>query len=114
MFESKDRAELAKCGIVSLLDLALLVPKSFDDLSIKDEPNEGENVVEIECRFHHRKGSISKLSSLTPKRGILGRLKVAKKCLFTAKVHTLLGFGNFQIRKSSPKQAVSRHTTKAF
>ena len=58
MFESKDRAELAKCGIVSLLDLALLVPKSFDDLSIKDEPNEGENVVEIECRFHHRKGSI--------------------------------------------------------
>ncbi|MBP3207886.1 MAG: ATP-dependent DNA helicase RecG [Campylobacter sp.] len=58
VFASKDRAELAKCGIVSLLDLALIVPKSFDDLSIKDEPNEGENVVEIECRFHHRKGSI--------------------------------------------------------
>ena len=58
MFEKNDRLELAKCGIVSLLDLALILPKSFDDLSLKDEPNEGENVVEIECRFHHRKGGI--------------------------------------------------------
>jgi len=48
MFEKSDLANLNKIGVKSLLDLALLIPKSFDDLSIKDEPNEGENVVEIE------------------------------------------------------------------
>lgn len=37
-------------GVSSLLDLALILPKSFDDLSVKIEPNEGDNTVEIETK----------------------------------------------------------------
>lgn len=37
-------------GVSSLLDLALILPKSFDDLSVKNEPNEGDNTVEIETK----------------------------------------------------------------
>lgn len=58
MFEKKDAEKLAKIGITSLIDLALALPKSFDDLSIKNEPNEGENVVEIECHSQNRRANI--------------------------------------------------------
>ena len=37
-------------GVSSLLDLVLILPKSFDDLSVKNEPNEGDNTVEIETK----------------------------------------------------------------
>lgn len=47
-FEPSDKENLAKLGVKSLIDLALILPKNFDDLSIKPTPNEGENVVEIE------------------------------------------------------------------
>lgn len=57
-FDIKDSEELRKIGVVSLLDLALMIPKGFDDLRIKDEPNEGENVVEIECKFQRKNGSM--------------------------------------------------------
>lgn len=42
--------ELRELGIASLLDLALILPKSFDDLRIKNEPSIGENSVEIEIK----------------------------------------------------------------
>ncbi|ALV24306.1 ATP-dependent DNA helicase [Campylobacter iguaniorum] len=57
-FEPKDAKELREAGIISLLDLALVLPKSYDDLSIKDEPNEGENSVLIETKFSRRNGSM--------------------------------------------------------
>ena len=38
IFEVKDAAALQKAGITTLLDLALLLPKSFDDLSVGDAP----------------------------------------------------------------------------
>ena len=112
MFESKDRAELAKCGIVSLLDLALLLPKSYDDLSIKDEPNVGENVVEIECKFHHRKGGILfvtafcltwecdiKIVIFNAKAWHFGAFKSGKKMLIHGKSSYSLGLWQF----SNPK-----------
>lgn len=49
-FDEKDCKKLAKIGVSSLLDLALILPKSFDDLSVKNEPNEGDNTVEIETK----------------------------------------------------------------
>ncbi|WP_281530244.1 ATP-dependent DNA helicase RecG [Campylobacter hominis] len=49
-FDEKDCKKLAKMGVSSLLDLALILPKSFDDLSVKIEPNEGDNTVEIETK----------------------------------------------------------------
>ncbi|WP_154570831.1 ATP-dependent DNA helicase RecG [Campylobacter portucalensis] len=50
--------ELEKLGVKTAIDLALLLPKSFDDLTLSNEPNEGENTVEIECRFQQNRGSI--------------------------------------------------------
>lgn len=58
IFEAKDAATLQKAGITTLLDLALLLPKSFDDLSVKDAPCAGESTAEVECLFQHRRGSM--------------------------------------------------------
>ncbi len=57
-FEAKDVAALQKAGITTLLDLALLLPKSFDDLSVGDAPCAGESTAEVECLFQHRRGSM--------------------------------------------------------
>lgn len=58
IFEAKDAATLQKAGITTLLDLALLLPKSFDDLSVGDAPCAGESTAEVECLFQHRRGSM--------------------------------------------------------
>ncbi len=58
IFEAKDAATLQKAGITTLLDLALLLPKSFDDLSVRDAPCAGESTAEVECLFQHRRGSM--------------------------------------------------------
>ena len=58
IFEAKDAAGLQKAGITTLLDLALLLPKSFDDLSVRDAPCAGESTAEVECLFQHRRGSM--------------------------------------------------------
>lgn len=58
IFEAKDAAALKKAGITTLLDLALLLPKSFDDLSVGDAPCAGESTAEVECLFQHRRGSM--------------------------------------------------------
>ena len=58
IFEAKDAATLQKAGITTLLDLALLLPKSFDDLSVGDAPCTGESTAEVECLFQHRRGSM--------------------------------------------------------
>lgn len=57
-FETSDTKELRDIGISSLLDLALRFPKSYDDLSIKDRPNEGINTVQIEIKFSKRSASM--------------------------------------------------------
>ena len=58
IFEAKDAAALQKAGITTLLDLALLLPKSFDDLSVGGAPCAGESTAEVECLFQHRRGSM--------------------------------------------------------
>ena len=58
IFEAKDAATLQEAGITTLLDLALLLPKSFDDLSVRDAPCAGESTAEVECLFQHRRGSM--------------------------------------------------------
>ena len=58
IFEAKDAAAAQKAGITTLLDLALLLPKSFDDLSVGDAPCTGESTAEVECLFQHRRGSM--------------------------------------------------------
>ena len=58
IFEAKDAAALQKAGITTLLDLALLLPKSFDDLSVRDAPRAGESTAEVECLFQHRRSSM--------------------------------------------------------
>lgn len=58
IFEDKDTAELSKIGVNSLLDLALLLPKSYDDLSLKDSPNESDNTIEVEINSHHSKSGL--------------------------------------------------------
>ena len=58
IFEAKDAAALQKAGITTLLDLALFLPKSFDDLSVGGAPCAGESTAEVECLFQHRRGSM--------------------------------------------------------
>lgn len=58
IFEAKDATALQKAGITTLLDLALLLPKSFDDLSVGDAPCAGESTAEVECLFQHRRSSM--------------------------------------------------------
>ena len=58
IFEAKDAAALQKASITTFLDLALLLPKSFDDLSVRDAPCAGESTAEVECLFQHRRGSM--------------------------------------------------------
>lgn len=43
--------EFKKIGVKTAIDLALLLPKSFEDLTLSEFPNDGENTVEIECKF---------------------------------------------------------------
>ncbi|WP_169777134.1 ATP-dependent DNA helicase RecG [Campylobacter mucosalis] len=46
-FELTDRADLAKIGVISLLDLALFLPKSFEDSTISNEPKNGDVCVAV-------------------------------------------------------------------
>lgn len=47
-FEPADRAQLAKIGVTSLLDLALCLPKSFEDTTLSQEPKEGHVCAAVE------------------------------------------------------------------
>lgn len=49
-FEPEDAQILKKIGVTTLLDLALLLPKSWEDLSVSQEPKYGECSVEIETK----------------------------------------------------------------
>ncbi|WP_169766069.1 ATP-dependent DNA helicase RecG [Campylobacter curvus] len=53
-FEPKDRDELAKIGVISLLDLALTLPKSFEDTTLANEPKEGQVCIDVTIRSTSR------------------------------------------------------------
>lgn len=48
----EDLAKLAKIGVKTAIDLALIIPKTFEDLSLSQTPNQGENTVEIETKSY--------------------------------------------------------------
>ncbi|WP_297574506.1 ATP-dependent DNA helicase RecG [uncultured Campylobacter sp.] len=60
--ESKDRAKLAPYGIESILDIALVLPKSFLDLSLTPTPKEGVVTVWVvikEFKFLYNRAVVS-------------------------------------------------------
>ena len=46
-FEASDRAKLLKIGVLSLLDLALVLPKGFEDTTIAKSPREGQICIKV-------------------------------------------------------------------
>ena len=61
--EVLDKKELDKLGVKTLIDLALILPKNFEDLSLSELPNEGDNTVLIECKFMLNKGSFLSITA---------------------------------------------------
>ena len=61
--EVLDKKELDKIGVKTLIDLALILPKNFEDLSLSELPNEGDNTVLIECKFMLNKGSFLSITA---------------------------------------------------
>ncbi|NLY04040.1 MAG: ATP-dependent DNA helicase RecG [Campylobacter sp.] len=56
---SEELAKLrSKLGVKTAIDLALLIPKSYEDLSLSQTPNFGENTVEIETKFFNTRGKV--------------------------------------------------------
>ena len=43
--EVLDKKELDKLGVKTLIDLALILPKNFEDLTLSEFPNQGDNTV---------------------------------------------------------------------
>ena len=46
-FEANDRVKLLKIGVLSLLDLALVLPKGFEDTTIAKSPREGQVCINV-------------------------------------------------------------------
>lgn len=61
--EILDKKELDKLGVKTLIDLALILPKNFEDLTLSELPNEGDNTVLIECKFMLNKGSFLSITA---------------------------------------------------
>ncbi|MCZ6159036.1 ATP-dependent DNA helicase RecG [Campylobacter ureolyticus] len=61
--EILDKKELDKLGVKTLIDLALILPKNFEDLTLSHFPNEGDNTVLIECKFMLNKGSFLSITA---------------------------------------------------
>ncbi|MCR4942520.1 MAG: ATP-dependent DNA helicase RecG [Campylobacter sp.] len=59
-FEAKDRTILSQIGVFSLLDLALCLPKNYEDSIIAQKPREGHVCVEV-CIKNLRRASNSML-----------------------------------------------------
>ena len=61
--EVLDKKELDKLGVKTLIDLALILPKNFEDLTLSEVPNEGDNTVLVECKFMLNKGSFLSITA---------------------------------------------------
>jgi len=57
-FDEKDRINLKKIGVTTLLDLALKVPKSFEDTSLAAAPKDGHVSVAVEIKSAYRQGGM--------------------------------------------------------
>ncbi|WP_170018466.1 ATP-dependent DNA helicase RecG [Campylobacter sp. RM16190] len=57
-FDAKDKEDLNKIGIFTLLDLALKIPKNYDDTTLTNTPKDGSVSVEVEIKNSYRQNGI--------------------------------------------------------
>ncbi len=57
-FDEKDRINLKKIGVTTLLDLALKLPKSFEDTSLAATPKDGHVSIAVEIKSAYRQGGM--------------------------------------------------------
>jgi len=57
-FDEKDRINLKKIGVTTLLDLVLKLPKSFEDTSLAAAPKDGHVSVAVEIKSAYRQGGM--------------------------------------------------------
>ena len=66
-FEASDRAKLLKIGVLSLLDLALVLPKGFEDTTIAKSPREGQVCINVKITsLASRPGMLTALAFCEP------------------------------------------------
>lgn len=73
-FEANDRAKLLKIGVLSLLDLALVLPKGFEDTTIAKSPREGQVCINV------------KITSLASRPGMLTALAFCEQWQSSVKI----------------------------
>jgi len=73
-FEASDRAKLLKIGVLSLLDLALVLPKGFEDTTIAKSPREGQVCINV------------KITSLASRPGMLTVLAFCEQWQSSVKI----------------------------
>nr|WP_315518416.1 ATP-dependent DNA helicase RecG [uncultured Campylobacter sp.] len=73
-FEASDRAKLLKIGVLSLLDLALVLPKGFEDTTIAKSPREGQVCINV------------KITSLASRLGMLSALAFCEQWQSSVKI----------------------------
>ncbi|WP_276709643.1 DEAD/DEAH box helicase [Campylobacter rectus] len=57
-FDEKDRVDLKKIGVTTLLDLALKLPKSFEDTSLAAAPKDGHVSIAVEIKSAYSQGGM--------------------------------------------------------
>ena len=57
-FDEKDKINLKKIGVTTLLDLVLKLPKSFEDTSLAAAPKDGHVSVAVEIKSAYRQGGM--------------------------------------------------------
>ncbi|MDO5046660.1 DEAD/DEAH box helicase, partial [Campylobacter sp.] len=111
-FKDSDRENLNKIGVFTLLDLALKIPKNFDDTTISELPKDGVVSIEVTIKSSYRQGGILhilawcegweqnvKIVIFNAKTWHFGAFKVAKKIYINGKCS--FAFGSWQI--TNPK-----------
>ena len=73
-FEASDRAKLLKIGVLSMLDLALVLPKGFEDTTIAKSPREGQVCINV------------KITSLSSRPGMLTALAFCEQWQSSVKI----------------------------
>lgn len=73
-FEANDRVKLLKIGVLSLLDLALVLPKGFEDTTIAKSPREGQVCINV------------KITSLASRPGMLTALAFCEQWQSSVKI----------------------------
>ena len=102
-FEANDRVKLLKIGVLSLLDLALVLPKGFEDTTIAKSPREGQVCINV------------KITSLASRPGMLTALAFCEQWQSSVKIVIFNAnswhYGAFKVGK---EMAIYGHCSYAF